>query len=193
MNLTTFLKDRGFTEFESYGQQVSDLIRATSKPNIRVMEVGFNAGLLAEVFLQANKTMTLTSFDLGGKEYVAHAKEFFERYYPVRHQLILGDTKETVPQFRKNNPGVKFDFIFIDGHDYATVRQDIANCRAFAHSETVIALTDTMYKAQIVQDYTRGPTATFTGNGTQGEISQFAIQRKDYSEGRGMSWGKFMV
>jgi len=191
MDITTFLRNRGFTEFERQSQQVTDLIKLTSKPNIRVMEIGFNAGYLAEVFLKSNNTLRLTSFDSGVRDYVTHAKEFIDLYYPTRHQLILGDSKDTVPQFSRDNPNVKFDFIFIYRDNYVTARQDVANCRAFAHSETIVALDDTLYKAQVVLDYNRGPRVTEPAK--QGTVSKFAIQRKEYSGGRGMSWGKYMV
>jgi len=55
MNITTFLNHRGFHEFEGFSQQVpwqvKDLMNLTKNPNIRAMEIGFNAGHSAEVFL----------------------------------------------------------------------------------------------------------------------------------------------
>lgn len=78
MTITTFLNERGFYSFEGYSQQVpqqvTDLILLTNKPNLKVMEIGFNAGHSAEIFLQNNKELTLTSFDLGGHNYVMAAK-----------------------------------------------------------------------------------------------------------------------
>lgn len=54
MNITLFLNSRGFSSFEGNSRevptQVEDLIRLTSKPNIKVMEIGFNAGNSAELF-----------------------------------------------------------------------------------------------------------------------------------------------
>ena len=68
MNITNFLNDRGFTEFEGYCQtspeQVNDLIKITLNAT-NVMEIGFNAGHSAEVFLKNNPLLKLTSFDLG--------------------------------------------------------------------------------------------------------------------------------
>lgn len=56
MSITEFLNTRGFFHFEGYSQeveqQVADLIRLTSTSNINVMEIGFNAGHSAEVFLK---------------------------------------------------------------------------------------------------------------------------------------------
>lgn len=54
MPITTFLNSKGFHTFEGYSQQlpeqVTDLISLTNKPNIKVMEIGFNAGHSAESF-----------------------------------------------------------------------------------------------------------------------------------------------
>ena len=45
MTITAFLKSKGFHTFEGYSQQlpeqVKDLISLTNKPNINVMEIGF--------------------------------------------------------------------------------------------------------------------------------------------------------
>ena len=92
MSITTFLSSRGFHNFEGYSQQnpqqVEDLINLTNKPNINVMEIGFNAGHSAEVFLHNNKDLILTSFDLGRHNYVTTAKEYIDNTYPNRHTLI---------------------------------------------------------------------------------------------------------
>ena len=52
MSITTFLNNRGFHSFEGYSQQVpqqvKDLIKITNKPNLNVMEIGFNAGHSAD-------------------------------------------------------------------------------------------------------------------------------------------------
>ena len=45
MTITAFLNSKGFHTFEGYSQQlpeqVKDLISLTNKPNINVMEIGF--------------------------------------------------------------------------------------------------------------------------------------------------------
>ena len=54
MSITSFLKSKDFKYFEGYCQlcppQVEDLVNLTNKPNINIMEIGFNAGHSAEVF-----------------------------------------------------------------------------------------------------------------------------------------------
>jgi hypothetical protein len=106
------LNNRGFYSFEGHSQniqqQVDDLIKLTNKPNITVMEIGFNAGHSADIFLQNNKELTVTSFDLGKHPYVITGKRYIDVIYPNRHKLVLGDSKITIPKFIKENK-INFD------------------------------------------------------------------------------------
>jgi len=194
MSISTFLDLKGFKRFEGYSQQnplqVDDLIRLTNEPNITVMEIGFNAGHSAEVFLQNNTNLTLTSFDLGEHNYVTSAKEYIDATYPNRHTLIVGDSRKTIPMFLEKNKDVKFDIIFIDGgHTYEIAKADMENCLHFAHKDTIVALDDTMFTNGWEQSYNIGPTKTWTEHLQQNKITE--INRTDYSSGRGMSWGKY--
>ena len=196
MSITTFLNNRGFHSFEGYSQQVSqqvsDLINLTNKPNINVMEIGFNAGHSAEVFLQNNTELTLTSFDLGEHNYVTTAKEYIDTTYPNRHKLFLGDSRTTIPTYLKNNKDTKFDIIFIDGgHQYEIAKADMENCFHLAHKDTIVVLDDTIFTKGWEKDYTIGPTRTWTEHLQQNKIIE--LNRKDYCIGRGMSWGKYIL
>jgi hypothetical protein len=55
MSITTFLNDKNIHVIEGYSQQVpeqiEDLLYLSNKPNIKIMEIGFNAGHSAELFL----------------------------------------------------------------------------------------------------------------------------------------------
>ena len=61
MDITTFLNNNGFYSFEGNShevpQQIEDLIKLTAKPIINAMEIGFNAGHSAEVFLKNNNEL----------------------------------------------------------------------------------------------------------------------------------------
>ena len=195
MSLTTFLYSRGFHQFEGYSQevkaQVEDLIRLTQAPVKTVMEIGFNAGHSAEVFLENNKDLTLVSFDIGTHSYGAAAKEYIDATYPGRHTIIWGDSTTTVPEYINANPGKIFDFIFIDGgHQVNTVRANFQNCSFLANADTVVAIDDTIFtKAQ--SDNTVGPTLIWLENLGLRVIEE--IERKEYGGHRGMAWGKYNI
>ena len=194
MTVTDFLNSRGFYKFEGYcGQnsQAVDLINLTSKPHINVMEIGFNAGHSAEIFLKNNPELTLTSFDLGSHEYCIPAKEYIDDTYPNRHTLILGDSQETIPKYYENNKNIKFDVIFIDGgHEYDTVTADLTNCFKLAHKETIVILDDIMYRKEWEAPWTVGPTQIWLEYINQNKVVE--ICTREYSSATGMSWGKYV-
>jgi len=196
MTLTEYLKSRGIDTFrEGYSQQVDgqvkDLIELTSKPDINVMEIGFNAGHSAELMLENNKSLKLTSFDLGQYDYVLPGKEYINMTYPDRHKLYLGDSTLTVPAFTKQYPDAKFDVIFIDGgHLYPIAKADIDNCFHLAHKDTIVMLDDTMYTKDWEEGWTTGPTKAWLESIENNQIIE--LNRKDYMKGRGMSWGTYV-
>ena len=168
--------------------KVADLVALTSRPGIRVMEIGFNAGHSAEVFLHNNDTLTLTSFDLGAHPYVATAKKYIDDVYPGRHALVLGDSRSSVPLYR----GAAFDVIFIDGgHEYEIARADVENCLRLSHKDTVVILDDTMFTPGWGEMYTRGPTQVWEEMLRGSKIA--GLGSKNYCPGYGMSWGKYLA
>lgn len=166
------------------------LISLTAKPNIRVMEIGFNGGHSAEVILKSNATLTLTSFDLGDHDYMKYGKEYIDRAYPSRHTLIVGDSKVTLPKYISENPDVKYDVIFIDGgHDYPTCKSDLHNCMKLAHKDTIVMVDDTMHTPKWSVHWNVEVTQMWNESVSAGIVTEIA--RKDYQPGRGMSWGKY--
>ena len=154
------------------------------------LEIGFNAGHSAEIFLANNIDLHLTSFDLGSHDYVLYAKKYIDITFPGRHELILGDSTVTVPQFISNNPNKTFDIIFIDGgHDYNIARADMENCYKLANKDTIVMLDDTIFTQGWEAGYTLGPSRTWLDHIKINKIME--INRKDYAPGRGMSWGKY--
>jgi predicted O-methyltransferase YrrM len=206
MNITQFLNSHGFDHFEGYTQQdpyqtshLANLIKSgtfveteTQSPSIRnVMEIGFNAGHSAEIFLSNNKEIKLTSFDIGHHPYIVTAKEYIDMTYPGRHTLIIGDSRNTIPSYINSNPNARFDLIFIDGgHDYEIAKADLDNCSRLAHKETIVILDDTVFTNELETDWTIGPTRTWNEHLSENKIVE--LNRFCYGRGRGMSWGKYL-
>ena len=147
-NLTSFLHKRGFTYFDGNSEQVpaqqTELRYYASQPDVkRILEIGFNAGHSADLFLSCNPNATVISFDLGQHQYVLTAKEYIDATYPSRHTLALGDSRQTVPSYIDAYPDEKFDLIFIDGgHEYDIAKCDVINCKRVAHSKTTVIVDD---------------------------------------------------
>jgi len=193
MPIKEFLDSKGVNIVEGYSQQIPqqviDLIQLT-KNSLNVMEIGFNGGHSAELFLENNKNINLVSFDLGEHNYILPAKEYIDNVYPNRHTLILGDSRLSVPNYFKNNKGVTFDVIFIDGgHEYHIAKADMYNCFHLAHKDTIVILDDTIFTHNWMEFWNLGPTKTWMENLLDSKIIE--LGRKEYSIGRGMCWGKY--
>lgn len=195
MNINSYLNSKGFGDFEGNTNdvvgQVEDLIGLSNSDNaINVMEIGFNAGHSAEVFLKNNRNLSLTSFDIGTHEYVTAAKEYIDRTYPNRHTLVIGNSTSSIPSFARSH-ATKFDVIFIDGgHDYETANADLSNCLHLAHKDTIVILDDTLFSGSL-PPCTVGPTRTWTEHLQAKKINE--LERKDYGNGRGMVWGRYKM
>ena len=193
-SLTEFLGKVGYKEFEGYSQQcpeqVKKLIELTAKPNIRVMEIGFNAGHSAEVFLSNNPTLDLTSFDLGFHNYLLSAKQYIDTAFPGRHTLILGDSTKSLPKYIKDYPNSRFDVIFIDGgHEYYIAYADMTNCMQLAHSNTLVILDDVIRTPENVKEYSIGPTQVWDEYKQANKIIEKGFE--EYNDHKGMTWGKY--
>ena len=134
-------------------ERLRELVYKTSPKSI--MEIGFNAGHSALLFLAITPPETkVVSFDLGEYAYVFAAKRYIDSVFPGRHTLVTGDSTTTVPKYeeqvahRMKNPltapPLRFDFIFIDGgHQEDIPMKDILNSqRLAAGSHTIVAIDD---------------------------------------------------
>ncbi len=169
--------------------EIKDIMK--KKNPKKIMEIGFNAGYSAEVFL-ANSRAYVHSFDIGHhyEEYLKFGKIYVNNKFGNRHTIVFGNSLESVPRFHKNNDLV-FDIIFIDGgHEYSTAYSDLMNCKLLSNSETIIIMDDIVSNESLHAGHTRGPTQAwneFVENNWLIEISH-----TDYEFGRGQSVGKYL-
>jgi predicted O-methyltransferase YrrM len=194
MSLINYLKEKNCNISEGYSRscynEVIVLQLLCFGDNIKnILEIGFNAGHSADLFLNTNTNCNLTSFDIGEHDYVKIAKEFIDKTYPSRHTLILGDSTKTIPKYDSD---IKYDLIFIDGgHSYEVAKADLHNCKRFAHKDTIVVIDDTIYRKDWEREYTVGPTRAWLEGIKQNIITE--ISHKDFEPGRGISWGKYVV
>lgn len=120
----------------------------------RVMEIGFNAGHSSYLFLSARPGVEVVSFDLGEHDYLDMVKELIDRRFPGRHQLVKGDSRQTVPAYAAAHPDASFDLVYIDGgHDYEVAKADVANCAALSGPRSLVLMDD----LEPGRDYGVGP------------------------------------
>ena len=163
-----------------------------------IMEIGFNAGHSADLFLSLTDDTVVTSFDLGVHDYVLYGKSYIDQKHPFRHNLIIGDSKKTVNQFQKNNLDVKFDLIFIDGdHSKIGALTDLVNCSYLAHEGTIVILDDTRISSPI-QNWNIGPNYAWRKCVDSGYIKEIFSEDYENEEhqlssagSRGQSWGQY--
>lgn len=181
---------------EGYTQQIPGQCSALNKIlddyNIStVMEIGFNAGHSADLFLKHPKNVKLWSFDIGQHSYVESGKTYIDNTYPGRHTLILGNSLTTVPKFIKSN-NMKFDLIFIDGgHEYNVSKNDLLNCKNLAHNNTIVIMDDTVIRKEWIQNWNIGPIRAWEEAKTARMVEE--ISNEEYSSGRGQCWGKYIL
>lgn len=164
-----------------------DIINANNMKNI--LEIGFNAGHSADLFLGVSPDIKVTSIDTGDNACVLSGKKYIDNKYPNRHNLIIGDSKTVIPlHMPQGGNDSKYDMIYIDGGmDYETVISDLIHCKRVSSSTTLIILNRCIHgEVTDVQSKTvQNVWKTVTDNLFIHELGycDFGLQ------GRGMAWG----
>jgi predicted O-methyltransferase YrrM len=192
MNLSEYLEMHNIRGYEGHSQQIGEQMELLNELALNaesIMEIGFNVGHSAEIFLSTHSSRKVVSFDIGYQKGYYVGKGFLDLTYPYRHTLIIGDSKKTVPEFTEKTKE-KFDLIFVDGgHEYETSYKDLMNCRELAHKDTVVIVDDTVFTKEHEQEYTIGPTQVWLDLTKEGIIHE--VGRIEFQAGRGMSWGYY--
>lgn len=169
-DMISFLARRGQlpSEGSSSPEQQDYLRLLVSQLNARLVgEIGFNAGISSLAFLNGNSRLRVISFDIGHHQVVRHAKEFIDKHYAGRHELVIGDSKLMVPKYAREHPDFAFDLVFVDGgHDLMTASADIVNLRLLCNPGAGIVVDDLTPWL----DWGAGPTAAWHEAVRQGLI-----------------------
>ena len=86
-----------------------------------VCETGFNAGHSTLIWLLANPQAHVYSFDINLHSLTQPMAEYIQERVPWRHHITYGDSVETLPEFRRQNPEVKCDVAITDGGHTARI------------------------------------------------------------------------
>ena len=105
----------------------------------RIAEIGFNIGFSSIAFLESSPRTSVVSFELDRRPAVELAKGFVDARYPGRHELIIGDSRQTVPRHERGD----FDLVFVDGgHEYEIAAADLANAARLARPGGLVVVDD---------------------------------------------------
>jgi predicted O-methyltransferase YrrM len=115
---------------------------AKKSGSVTIAEIGFNIGFSSIAFLESSPEATVLSFELDRRAAVEFAKAFVDERYPGRHELIIGDSRKTVPAYADAGGG-NFDLVFVDGgHEYEIAAADIENAHRLGKPGGLIVVDD---------------------------------------------------
>lgn len=104
----------------------------------RGVEIGFNAGYSAAMFLELLPNATLESYDLCRYDYTLRARRLLESHYDHRLVVICGDSRTTLAK-RQDDA----DFFFIDGeHTFDAASSDLDNAKRLAKPGSTVIVDD---------------------------------------------------
>lgn len=91
----------------------------------RMLEIGFNLGYSARIWLHLLPEVHLTSCDISNKEETLRAADTVFLKYPERFVFVCGDSKALAPKLEKDS----FGLAFVDGdHTESGIVADIKTC-----------------------------------------------------------------
>jgi len=113
----------------------------------KMIEIGFNAGHSATVFLHAlPKDSIFLSFDLCEHPYTKECFEYLQSKHPQLKHMIEGDSTVTLPKFIEENPSEigTYDVIHVDGgHSAEVCLSDLRGAHILLKPGGVLILDDT--------------------------------------------------
>lgn len=126
----------------------------------RVLEVGFNAGHSALLFLLADPRVDVVAVDCCTHKYTVACVDYLNSHFHNRVRLVAGNSLVVLPRLLSKGISsevpLDFDLFHIDGgHSRAVACSDMLFCRRMAKHNAFVVLDDTnvSYLATLWQQY----------------------------------------
>jgi len=119
-------------------------IAGATRPKV-ICEVGFNAGHSMATWLAASNIceVKIYAFDLGNHNYYRAAAALFKALLsPGQFEMIIGDSRNTLPQFYQKLGGRKCDLFHVDGGHLPGIPQSDAEFAAKLTNPGGIVIVD---------------------------------------------------
>jgi hypothetical protein len=107
-----------------------------------ILEIGFNSGFSALLLLISNPKCKVTSFDIAHHKYTIPCFEYLKKIFANRLDLIVGDSRETVPIYLREE-NIPSAYIIDGGHGLSVAEADLCNIIDRAATGSIIAFDDT--------------------------------------------------
>ena len=133
---------------EGYTAQVLHVFKAylkiASHPSVKtICETGFNAGHSTFGWLESNPNARVFTFDIASHPYTMLMEEHIHKLYPGRLHMTWGDSRKTLPDFRREHPDVTCDVMIIDGgHTTKVCQSDFLNFKEMATDVDNVLILD---------------------------------------------------
>jgi len=123
--------------------QMDFYYRIASSPSIRtICEVGFNAGHSTALWLSANPTAHVYTWDLFDLSLGVATSSYLKQRFPNRLTTSKGNSLTSIPRTNLP-PGVMCDLVHIDGrHSYTNVLHDFYNLRTKSRPHALFIFDD---------------------------------------------------
>jgi hypothetical protein len=108
----------------------------------RILEIGFNAGHSALVYLFLNPQGIYTGVDLAFRRYTHHAADFLKDRFGDRFTLRQGDSTVVLPEMIAEGQG-GYDVVHVDGgHTFDVAHADIMNGLVLMRADGLLIIDD---------------------------------------------------
>ena len=134
-----FYNDQTFKKSDDINKQINLFSVGKIETNKNIFEIGFNAGHSALLFLLAHPTSKIHCFDKCEHRYTKPCFEYLSRHFPGRLELIIGQSLEQLPIYKKLHPELIADVVHIDGdNELSNCNGDFFHCLCFVNFKNIL-------------------------------------------------------